>query len=418
MKKLKMIMLTLLSIILIAGSGLTATATEEGTTTAIKLSKYSDLDTKAQNSSTGMIDGLFKEDNVTSAKEKVYKIILPENGLYRINYTSYSRSEGKSFSTNYKMNFTLFSNAACTKVIGEKKELSGQSDSGNSFYKLDAGTYYLLASPKIVSYENNIDITFSAAFGYLDVNTEFLNVTKTYNSSTKSVVVNVTAKDIYELKIKEGVYLTGTDTWSILWEDDPVMTNGQYNLYKNGKYSIRLVDIYGNVYTKLVTVDEFQTPSTPTITSYKSGAKKVTGKTSPNCLVNVVINGQKYTTRSNSSGTYSASTAALTVGSQITVTSTNDFGISSAKATATVKNNKIAKPKVKTFKKKTRYVKGTAKKNTTAYVKIGKKTYKGKVNKKGKYSVKVPKLKAKTKIRVTIKDNYKNYSATVTVRVK
>ncbi len=55
-------------------------------------------------------------------------------------------------------------------------------------------------------------------------------------------------------------------------------------------------------------------------------------------------------------------------------------------------------PKVKAYKKKTRYVKGTAKKNTTAYVKIGKKTYKGKVNKKGKYSIKVPKLKAKLKL--------------------
>ncbi len=59
-----------------------------------------------------MIDGLFKEDIYVTAKEKVYKIVAPETGLYRINYTTYSRSEGYTYSSNNEMNLTLFSNAA------------------------------------------------------------------------------------------------------------------------------------------------------------------------------------------------------------------------------------------------------------------------------------------------------------------
>lgn len=417
MKKLKTTMLTLLSIIFIAAGSLTVQA-EEGTTTAIKLSKYSELDTKSQDSNSGMIDGTFKEDVYATAQQKVYKIIAPEKGLFRINYTSVSRSEGYAMSRNDYVKFSLYSNPACTKLIEKQIELYGDSDNEDLFYTLDAGTYYLAVSPTVRKAAQNIDITFSASFGYLDANTEFIKVAKSYDSSIKSVVLDIAANDIKELRAQEGKYLYSSWTWDLYWKDKPLITNGKYIITKNGDYSIRLIDLYGNLYTKLVTVNEFQTPAKPTIASYKSGTKKVTGKTSANCSVNVIVNGKTYTTRSNSTGTYSIATAPLTVGSKITVTSTNSFGITSEKAAATVKNQRIAKPNVRTFKKNTRYVKGTAKKNTTAYVKIGKKTYKSNVNSKGRFSVKVARLKANTRIKVTIKDKFKNYSATVTVKVK
>lgn len=76
------------------------------------------------------------------------------------------------------------------------------------------------------------------------------------------------------------------------------------------------------------------------------------------------------------------------------------------------------KPTVSTYKKNTTYVKGKGEKKATVYVKIGSKTYKSKVNSKGTFSVKVPKLKKGTTIKVYLMDAAKNKSATRTVKVK
>lgn len=66
-----------------------AQAAEDGTTTAIVLSKYSDLDTKAVDANTGMITGSFKAESGAqlTKKEDVYKVVLPQDGYYRINLT-------------------------------------------------------------------------------------------------------------------------------------------------------------------------------------------------------------------------------------------------------------------------------------------------------------------------------------------
>lgn len=77
-------------------------------------------------------------------------------------------------------------------------------------------------------------------------------------------------------------------------------------------------------------------------------------------------------------------------------------------------------PKVSTPKKGAKTVTGTTTKGATAYVKVGSKTYKAVASKTtGKFTVKVPTLKAKVKLTVYAKkNNYKSKSVTVTVKSK
>ena len=67
-----------------------------------------------------------------------------------------------------------------------------------------------------------------------------------------------------------------------------------------------------------------------------------------------------------------------------------------------------------------RIVKGTAEEGSRAYAVINKKTYKAakKTDSKGKFSIKIPNVKAGTKIKVYIKDaaGVKSYSTEVVVR--
>lgn len=76
------------------------------------------------------------------------------------------------------------------------------------------------------------------------------------------------------------------------------------------------------------------------------------------------------------------------------------------------------KPTITKINTKKKIVKGTAQKGTTVYVKIGKKTYKAKTNKKGVFTVKCKTLKKKTTIKVYVENTNGGKSKTVTKKVK
>ena len=83
-----------------------------------------------------------------------------------------------------------------------------------------------------------------------------------------------------------------------------------------------------------------------------------------------------------------------------------------------VANRRIASPKVKRVKKNAKKITGKAVKKAKVFAKIGKKTYKATVSAKGKFTIKVKKVKKGTKIKVYVKDTAGNTSKTVTVKVK
>ena len=120
-----------------------AQAAEDGTTTAIVLSKYSELDTKAVDANTGMISGSFnaKTGAELTKKEDVYKVVLPQDGYYRINLTGVFKGD-ESFTgdnDNNQVKFQLCSDAACMKPL---TSMTTGGSSKDAFEELSAGTYY------------------------------------------------------------------------------------------------------------------------------------------------------------------------------------------------------------------------------------------------------------------------------------
>lgn len=83
-----------------------------------------------------------------------------------------------------------------------------------------------------------------------------------------------------------------------------------------------------------------------------------------------------------------------------------------------IKSGKPSTPKVTTYKRNTKVVKGKGKAYTKVFVKAGKKVYKSTVNAKGYYSVKTAKLKKGTKVSVYLQNSAGTVSKTKTVTVK
>lgn len=94
-------------------------------------------------------------------------------------------------------------------------------------------------------------------------------------------------------------------------------------------------------------------------------------------------------------------------------------GVFNISQTAVVKDKyKPDAPSVSPCKKGARVVSGKGEANTSVIVKCGGKTYKGKVDKKGKFKVTVAALKSRSKVRVSLKDAAGNTSVAKTVIVK
>lgn len=169
-------------------------------------------------------------------------------------------------------------------------------------------------------------------------------------------------------------------------------------------HSIKVVDKYA--------------PNKPKAITYKSGSKFVKGNAEKGTTVYVKYNGKTTKAVTDKYGVYKVNTSALKVGKTIQIWAKDAAGNKSKVTKVTVKNRQIAKPKVKTYKKNTKLVKGTAKKGTTVHVTYAGKTYKKKLTSTS-YSVKVNKKLTKgASIKVKVVDSYGNYSKTVTVKVK
>lgn len=407
--------------------GAVANAAEGEGTTAIKLDKYSALDTQSTDASTGMVSGTFQADvsALDTVSSSMHKIVCPEDGYYRINYSGLFRGE-EGITRNYDNNsakITLCANELGTKVIDEPVEIGLDDPTFDKFIELTKGTYYLLVEPKINNTEKNIDTTYGVSFGYLPKNTSFIQVKKTVNVAAKKVVLTVNGLDAEKLQIKSGLK-TGSDVYfGILWEDCPeIAAGGSYDITAagaDGYYTIRMVDKYDNVYGLPVRITEFDTPANPVIRVYKSGTTVVSGTSVPNGTLKVQVGSKSYSNvKANSKGAWSVKTTRLKVGTAIKASVVSQFGKASHTVTVSVKNQTLKKPKVTKAKKNTKKVIGTAKAKSTVYVKIGNKTYKAKANAKGKFTVKTKKLKKKMKLTIYAKDAVGNTSKKVSYKVK
>lgn len=389
-----------------------------GETTGIKLTKYSELDNKAQDFDSGMIGGNMIAYKNQEYPSKVYKINVPQDGKYRINYNIIDNT-GDSFINLNTVSFVLYSNPLMTKLV-DSKQLNA-TENQNTFVTLTKGTYYLKVKVDDVgAWKGKLDVTFSASFGYLPINMPVFEVVKTVNPVNKTVSLKINLLECATIWETEASYkIDWIHKSDLYWDANEIISGNVYTVTKNGTYIIRAKDIYGNTYGTAVTINDFTVPSVPKITQYQSGTKTIRGGAVANGTVTVYVNKKAYTVKANAKGVYTVKLkSALKVGNKISVTVKSPMSVVSAKASVTVKNRRITTPKVTKYKRNSKLVKGTAKKGTTVYVKVGKKTYKGKVSSKGSYSVKVAKLKKGITVKVMVKDSYRNNSNYKTVKVK
>lgn len=186
---------------------------------------------------------------------------------------------------------------------------------------------------------------------------------------------------------------------------------GTYYICVNLNAGVYPVDVKLNV-------KDVYAPNKPKAVNYKSGNKFVKGNAEKGSTVYVKYNGKTTKAKTDKYGVYKVNTSVLKVGKTVQIWAKDAKGNKSKVTKVTVKNRQIAKPKVKTYKKNTKLVKGTGKKGTTVYVTYAGKTYKKKLT-SSSYSVKVNKKLTKgASIKVKVMDSYGNYSKTVTVKVK
>lgn len=217
-----------------------------------------------------------------------------------------------------------------------------------------------------------------------------------------------------------GEYVGGA--WDSPWYNlsDVTQLEGKYEGLEAGTYYVKVVvGDRGAVKVNLdIKAKDKYAPNKPKVISYKSGNKYIKGNAEKGSTVYVKYNGKTTKAKTDKYGVFKVTTSALKVDKAVQVWAKDAKGNKSAVAKVKVKNRKLASPKVKTYKKNTKLVKGTGKKGTTVYVTYAGKTYKKKITSKS-YSVKLKKkLETGTAIKVKVVDSFGNYSKTVTVKVK
>ena len=422
----KYLVLAFAFMMLVTAKGISVYADDTQTVTALKLTKYSDLDSQSISAKTGLAEASFNAEieDVPQLKPAVIKVTLPEDGFYRINYSGRFNGTGE-WSNNNKAEITLYGNKNCSRVIVNTITINnGDAQIVNRFVRLVKGTYYLHIKPWTKEADRTVDSVISVSIGYLPLNAKFINVTKKIDSTNKQVLITVNGLDADVMKIKKGN--KGTSGWeftSILWGSDPIIQNGvPYGIKEagtdNGYYTIRMVDIYENVYGLPFKITEFDPPKAPVIKSYKSGSKQISGTAAVGSKVSITIGKKTYTGKVNTKGVWAVKVPTLKVGTKVSATVISPMGIKSTKKTVTVRNQAITKAKVNQVKANATKISGTAKKKAKVLIKIGKVTYKKSVGSNGKFSVNIKKIKKGTKVLVQVYDDYGNTSSYTSVTAK
>ncbi|MGG4019748.1 Ig-like domain-containing protein [Priestia megaterium] len=171
----------------------------------------------------------------------------------------------------------------------------------------------------------------------------------------------------------------------------------------------------------MVTVQDKTAPVPPKVNTVSDQSTTVTGTTEANASVLVKV-GTKVigSGKANSKGSFSIKISKQKAGTNVTVSAKDSAGNESKPTMVTVQDKTApASPKVNTVSDQSTTVTGTTEANASVSVKVGTKVIgSGKVDKNGKYSVKISKQKAGTKVAVSAKDNAGNESKPTMVTVQ
>ncbi|MGW9018381.1 Ig-like domain-containing protein [Priestia megaterium] len=210
---------------------------------------------------------------------------------------------------------------------------------------------------------------------------------------------------------------------------------GSGNADENGKYSVEISkqkagttieisakDNAGNESkSTVVTVQDKTAPASPKVDTISDQSITVTGTTEANASVLVKVGPKTIGSgAANSKGSFSIKISKQKAGTNVSVSAKDNAGNESKPTVVTVQDKTApASPKVNTVSDQSTTVTGTAEANASVSVKVGAKVIgSGKIDKNGKYSVKISKQKAGTKVAVSAKDNAGNESKPTVVTVQ
>jgi hypothetical protein len=228
------------------------------------------------------------------------------------------------------------------------------------------------------------------------------------NNKATTITGKTEAKITVYAKIGSKTYTTTSDTKGNFKFTIPVQNSGTV-------ITITAKNSKGISVANTITVSAIA-PNKPTVNAVNNKATTITGKTEAKITVYAKIGSKTYTTTSDTKGNFKFTIPVQNSGTVITITAKNSKG-TSIENKITVSKAAPNKPVASNIKSSATKITGTAEKNTTAYAKIGSKTYSAKTNSKGQFTITIPKQKINTKISITAKDAAKKESAVTTVSV-
>lgn len=234
----------------------------------------------------------------------------------------------------------MYSDVNLTNETLTDKLYSSEPD--NEFIELKKGTYYLVATTdRLFSYEE-INIKYGAYFGYVPKDKQFIGLSPSTKKATNQdvtvkVSVNEDCKQMWMIAEEAPDYMLDNEFY---WTSDHVLTSNEFTASKNGIYTVRILDTFGNLYTKYITIDNIDTdqPAIPIVTRYYANSRRVSGTAEKGSTVYIVIGSTTYkATASKNSGYYSVTTAKLKKGTKIRVYCQDKAGNRSGSKTVRVK---------------------------------------------------------------------------------
>jgi hypothetical protein len=210
------------------------------------------------------------------------------------------------------------------------------------FVALKKGTYFLEVITDRQSIYDPINESYGAYFGYVPYDKEFVTFTlsnsqPTNKDVTVTVVVNEDCETLWmKPELTKSYYLES----STYWEVEELLETKEITFTKNGDLTVRIKDIYGNVFMNSISVTNIdkEMPAKPAVKSYKANTAKVTGTAEKGSAVYAVIGSETYKATANkSSGAFSIKTCKLNKGMSIKIYCMDKAGNKSGKKTVKVK---------------------------------------------------------------------------------
>jgi large repetitive protein len=181
-------------------------------------------------------------------------------------------------------------------------------------------------------------------------------------------------------------------------------------------------DAAGNLSTaKNVAVVDKIAPSLSRVNTVSNLTKVLTGRSEAGATIIVTIGKAKYTAKVDAKGNFKVTIPFRKAGTRIAISAKDPVGnVSAAKIVIVLDKNPPVKPVVSTVvKSKTKEVAGRAEANSTVTIKLGNKVIgKARVNRYGKFKVKIKAQKKNTILVITAIDAAKNVSKSRIIKVK